>query len=893
MRLWVYLSVVINAIITLAFAGYGAYTAFEQAQNRQHDIEQDTLHIARSIAAGSVNDLLTQQFDRLEQLLERSVSIGRVTEVILADATGRILTHAADGPDDLARLRVDRIGQPLARERDVITTAQTHSRLVPIEAGETVGWLQVTASLAELDSIRAHIWEDTLISGLITIGLANLFLLLILRRVGRTLAHITSFASRLARRQGGVIEARSPFLELETLRHALNDTSALLDAQFHEITESEIRKSAVLEASLDCLITIDENGNIVDFNPAAEKTFGYARAEVLGRSMADVIVPPQHRAAHTAGMTRYLATGHGPVLRQRIEITAIRRDGREFPVELAIAPFEIGDRHFFLGSLRDISDRHALEADRAQAQAALQKTAADLAARQFALDQHAIVSITDLQGNILYANERFCEISGYAMSELLGANHRMIKSGQHSEAFYRDMWQTISAGQTWHGEIVNRRKDGAPYWVASTIVPLLDDDDLPIQYISIRTDVSEQKRTEQALAQARQRELEIGREIQQTLLFGHEPPAIAGLSMAAHSAPSQGIDGDFYDFFTHGDQAVDVIVGDVMGKGVPAALLGAAVKQELTRLMAGAGAMANSPESAPEALIQRFHDRFGPRLIALETFVTLALARIDLAHMTLTLVDAGHTQLLRLRHGQVTALSGDNLPLGVMADERYHAHTVALAPDDLIVLYSDGVTEARSPAGEEFGVGRLQSLLADLGDGPWPTQLIVEHIRDAVHRFEAGTEPADDLTCLAVRVDHPTAPDALTVELDLPWSAAGFEPLRSKIAQAAAAVNWSQERTEALILAAFEAATNVVRHNPPRLPDSRLYGRIDARPGTLSVTLSHLGEAFTPPTRQPDFSGQQSHGFGLFIIRESVDAASYDSPVPGVCRIRLEQRRTS
>jgi PAS domain S-box-containing protein len=107
-----------------------------------------------------------------------------------------------------------------------------------------------------------------------------------------------------------------------------------------------------------------------------------------------------------------------------------------------------------------------------------------------AVDRHSIVSIGDLQGNILYANPRFCDVSGYSASELLGANHRIIKSGQHTPEVYQNMWNAISHGHSWHGEVCNRRKDGSYYWVDATITPQLDDNGLPVRYISVRTDIT-------------------------------------------------------------------------------------------------------------------------------------------------------------------------------------------------------------------------------------------------------------------------------------------------------------------------------------------------------------------------------------------------------------------
>jgi two-component system, sensor histidine kinase and response regulator len=252
------------------------------------------------------------------------------------------------------------------------------------------------------------------------------------------------------------------------------------------LRQSEMRKAAVLDSVLDCIVTMDANGKVIEFNAAAERTFGYSKAEAIGRALADLIIPPPLRAAHAAGLARYLATGAGPLLGKLIEITAVRSDGSEIPVELAITAIHSEEAPIFTGVLRDITARKQADETRARLAAIV------------ASSDDAIFS-TGLDGNILTWNAGAERLFGYTANEAIGRNRALIvPAGKSVElAAILDKAARGETGEPF--ETQRTRKDGSMIDLSITISPLTDPTGRLTGASAIARDITTRKKAEAEL----------------------------------------------------------------------------------------------------------------------------------------------------------------------------------------------------------------------------------------------------------------------------------------------------------------------------------------------------------------------------------------------------------
>lgn len=646
---------------------------------------------------------------------------------------------------------------------------------------------------------------------------------------------------------------------------------------------SEARHNAVLESSLDGVITVNEKGHIVAFNPAAERIFGCSKAERMGKPMSTLLTP--------VGLQQIQQLRHsGADLESsnlRMETTALRCEGEAFPIELSILSVRVDGNLFFTVNVRDISEQHRAAQEMDSLLRKYHAVATDLEKQKLALDQHAIVSIVDANDDIVYANDKLIEISGFAREDLIGKKlHAFRKPLPNST--YLDLREHLTAGKIWHGELEKLCLDGSSYWVANTSVPVLDDAGKVRQYITIETDITDLRKTEIALKQARDREVDIGNRIQQTLLSASPEHQLSGLWFSHYNQASKGIDGDFVDVIRLGNQCTDLIVGDVMGKGVPAALLGAATKLQFSRSLAEllADPRRGGALPEPQAIVRAVHDAMTPHLQVLEAFVTLAYIRIDLEKNLITWVGCGHEESLVIHaRGDCTLLPNQHPPLGILNNSEYSQDSITLAPTDIVFLCSDGLSDAIGADGQRLGRDYINAAASRIvREHPTPIAALQSLRRELLG---ATVQLTDDVTMALIMRPNPAHQPN---RCELPITLSSIRKLRQFTLD-----NFSQPELDpahAMMfeLASVEVFTNILRHGQGLMADAALEVIAQRNAQELVLDIIYLGDAFTPvpENTEPDLAEFPEGGFGLSIIRNACSSVEFLHH-QGVNTVRLKR----
>jgi PAS domain S-box-containing protein len=262
-----------------------------------------------------------------------------------------------------------------------------------------------------------------------------------------------------------------------------NAEQALLES----IKETQDITFALDQSSI--IAITDEKGKITSVNDKFCEISKYNREELLGEDHG-ILNSGFHGKEFFKDLWRTI--GQGGVWKG--EICNRAKDGTQYWVDTTIVPFlnDKGKPYQYVAIRTDISDRKSAEEH-------LKESIKGNTDIRFALDQSTIVAFTDAKGIITSVNDKFCEISKYSREEIIGKDHAILNSGQHPKLFFKDLWKTIGEGKVWKGEIRNKAKDGTFYWVDTTIVPFLNENGKPYQYVAIRNDITERKKTEEAL----------------------------------------------------------------------------------------------------------------------------------------------------------------------------------------------------------------------------------------------------------------------------------------------------------------------------------------------------------------------------------------------------------
>ncbi len=488
---------------------------------------------------------------------------------------------------------------------------------------------------------------------------------------------------------------------------------------------------------------------------------------------------------------------------------------------------------------------------------------------------HDGILLYDRAGRLLDANQRALEQFGYTRPELQNLNLRDL----HPEtALAQYEWASTELADRGavRFEIDFQKQNGDlfPAEVSANTLHIVGGEVVQ----SVIRDITERRKVETELRRAREHEIEIAGSIQDMFLRGIPPRNLVEFTIDYLADPSQRVDGDFVDFFTHREGCVDIVVGDVMGKGNAAALLGAATKSQFARALAALLVRTGPNLPEPEDIVNVVHDRLTGRLLALESFVTANYARFDVAERQLTFVDCGHPGILRYRAltGECTSLKGDNLPLGFLESHEYRQRTVAIEDDDLFVLYSDGLTEVRNAEGEMFGEQRLKEVVTSVGHKS-PRE-VTQAVHRAAKSFAVAEHFDDDLTLVVARVGPSLVRQPLVQLTDqVPRDPSALSRIRALVADvvARAGPEWADvDYVTELQQAVQEAVTNIIHHAVGGDPSTPIEVVMNGFADEVSVLLFYEGKPFWPAVIEaPVVEDHPEGGFGLYIIEQLVHSA--------------------
>ena len=469
-----------------------------------HDSNEEQLikradHTAHLVVSAIKDAVLSYDIARIYDISRDTLADRDISYIKVYDQRGNILTSAAADNSFLNREFMEDDDPSKVDDGMFDISAEI------MEAGEPYGRVELGYSVSEFHQLLADARKFGWSMAALEIVLVAIFSFLFGTYLTGQLSNLIEGTQRIAEHGPGLKLPLRGNDEITQVTEAFNQMSENLASSYRELkrstenyrsisaqlSESNAMKSSMLSTALDAIITIDLDGNVVEFNKAAENIFGYHFDEAHGCEMAELIIPEEYREAHKQGMKHWQATGEGPVLGARLEIVAQHKEGYVFPIELSITPIEIENKTYFTGFIRDITERK-------QAEEELRLAASTL-------ESHEAIFITDKDARILRANHAFTEITGFTSKEAIGNTpSNLLKSGMHDAEYYSQMWQRLNDSGRWEGEIYNKRKNGEifPEWLSITAVK--DENGETSHYVAHFIDISERKQFEQDIKLAQE-----------------------------------------------------------------------------------------------------------------------------------------------------------------------------------------------------------------------------------------------------------------------------------------------------------------------------------------------------------------------------------------------------
>jgi len=382
------------------------------------------------------------------------------------------------------------------------------------------------------------------------------------------------------------------------------------------------------------------------------------------------------------------------------------------------------------------------------------------------------------------------------------------------------------------------------------------------------------------------REFKLGGQVQNTMLNGIIPKDIPGLTIDAISLSSKTIDGDFFDFYRPSHECFDVVIADVMGKGLPAALVGTAVKAQLTRFAVPFATSKIYTKKFgwhqeildPSAIMSFVQNEIVPHLIDLEHFVCLTYGRFNMIKRTFSLVDCGSTKPFHYHAATntISKIQGFNFPLGMVCKDSYQTVEVPFAKDDLFIFYSDGLTEAMSPAGEIYGEERLIQLVQNISSVGDPFQMVRKLTQELIN-YTGKEIFDDDLTILIVKIDSEQPLKLLNNRSKFRNDLSQLQAVRDFVDRFCSDIPEADENfVQKLQLTLNEAFTNIVEHGYETDDVGTIIMEADCVEGGIVFHIIDQGKPFDPiEIQDPSFAGDKYRGFGLFMMKQIADILSY------------------